>query len=170
MELLTLRNIPIPRTKAALLYEPDKEKKYDRLPDIYCAKTWPKRTNIHCYMCTNQTRRIPLIVPSTINADGSIYRGGNPMVCSPTCGMNWILSKARDDQEIRRYIHYFKIFIKNITGCTLDVIHRSMDKLEMNKYGGTLTQHEYEREIIAINEPYIRNQYESLEDYEDDRS
>lgn len=170
MELLTLRNIPIIKSKTVSIYEPEKEKKYDRLPDQYNSKTWPKRTNIFCYICTNQTKRIPLIVPSSIGADGTIYRGGNPMVCSPSCGMSWILSKARDDQEVRRYTHHFKFLIKTITGYNIDIIQRSMDKSEMNRYGGPLTQQQYEREIIAMNEPFIKKQYESLEDYEEDRS
>jgi hypothetical protein len=170
MQFLILRGIPL-QQKESLVYVDEKpEISYTPVPKIYDKSNWPTKTNRPCYMCTIVTNRKPFFVPSIITSDGIINRGTHPIVCCPSCAMNWILSKANDDSEIRRYISYVQEFLFAITGYKVGVIQPSQDRGELQKFGGTLTEHQYQREILISSGDYIQFLYDSYQDYEDDLS
>jgi hypothetical protein len=168
MQFLVIRNIPLKRRENLLYLEPPKEEIYIQVPKKYKADKWPNTTNMPCYMCTITTKRKPFFVPSMIASDGTICRGNHPVVCGPSCGMSWILEKANDDCEIRRYVAYMLELLKQMTGCVVRVVEKSMDRGELQKFGGPLTEHQYQREFLTS--PYMEKLYNSYDDYEADLS
>lgn len=170
MKLLSLKKIPIMESKPFTTYDDKKEENYLSIPGIYSESTWPKKTNTLCYNCCNAFNRIPLFVPVSMLADGTINRGNNPVVCSVSCGMNWIASNSRDEQEKRKYISLLRKLYEKITGLNIIDLYYSPDRSNMSKFGGQWSQKQYEREIMATNMPHIRKQYSLIEDFEEDNS
>lgn len=170
MQFLILRGIPLKQKEISLFSEAPKETIYTDVPKMYDATSWPSETNMPCYMCTIVTKRKPFFVPSIITSDGKINRGINQIVCSPACAMSWILYKANDESEQRRYTSYVQQLLYAMTGYKEKVIEKSLDRSELKKYGGTLTEHQYQREIIISSGNYIQNLYTSKQDYENDLS
>lgn len=170
MQFLILRGIPLKQKEISLFSEAPKETIYTDVPKMYDSTSWPSETNMPCYMCTIVTKRKPFFVPSIITSDGKINRGINQIVCSPACAMSWILYKANDESEQRRYTSYVQQLLYAMTGYKEKVIEKSLDRSELKKYGGTLTEHQYQREIIISSGNYIQNLYSSRQDYENDLS
>lgn len=171
MQFLVIRNIPIKREKSILYSEPPKETLYTKIPKIYKLNKpdkWPKITNVPCYSCTIKTKRISLFVPAIIKPNGDMYRGNNPLVCSGGCGLNWIFETTTDEAERRRLTACFITLIHVLTGVLLDNINPSAKRSELQKYGGTYTKHQYQRELLS--EPYMEKLYINPEDYEADLS
>lgn len=170
MQFLILRGIPLKQKEVSLFSEAPKEIVYTDVPKIYDESTWPSETNMPCYMCTIATKRKPFFVPSIITSDGKINRGMNQVVCSPACAMSWILYKANDDSEKRRYTSYVQQLLFKMTGHNERVIEQSPDRSELKKYGGNLTEHQYQREIIISSGDYMQKLYACNQDYENDLS
>lgn len=170
MQFLILRGIPLKQKEISLFSEAPKETIYTDVPKMYDPTSWPSETNMPCYMCTIVTKRKPFFVPSIITSDGKINRGINQIVCCPACAMSWILYKANDESEQRRYTSYVQQLLYAMTGYKEKVIEKSLDRSELKKYGGTLTEHQYQREIIISSGNYIQNLYASKQDYENDLS
>jgi hypothetical protein len=170
MQFLILREIPLKQKEVSLFSETPKETLYTEVPKMYDKLSWPKETNLPCYMCTIVTKRKPFFVPSIITSDGRINRGINQIVCSPACAMSWILYKANDESENRRYTSYVQELLYVMTGYKVKIIEKSLDRSELKKFGGTLTDHQYQREIIISSGDYIEKLYASKQDYENDLS
>lgn len=170
MQFLVLRGIPIKCDTTPLYIEQPKEELYTVIPKIYDEKTWPISSNLPCYMCTITTKRKPFFVPSIITSDNIIHRGMNPVVCSPSCAMSWIMEKSNDESEKRRYTAYVLTLLQAMTGIMINVVECSPDRSELLKYGGRQTDHEYQRELIISAGYYMRNLYSSQQDYETDLS
>ena len=170
MQFLILRGIPLKQKEVSVFSEAPKEIIYTEVPKIYDETTWPSETNMPCYMCTIVTKRKPFFVPSIITSDGRINRGTNQIVCSPACAMSWILYRANDDSEKRRYTSYVRELLRVMTGYDERVIEKSLDRSELKKFGGTLTEHQYQGEIIISSGDYMQKLYASKQDYENDLS
>lgn len=169
MQFIVIRGIPIDETYSPYV-ETYKEPLYNPVPKIYAKNNWPETTNMPCYMCTIVTKRIPFFVPAAIGASGEIYRGEHPIVCSPQCGMSWILEKAADECEKRKYISYMLELLRQITGFTVKVIEPAADKITLQKYGGDLTEHDYQADLISSSGDYMKNLYSDLNYYFADTS
>lgn len=169
MQFLVLRKIPLIRNNV-IYDEPPKEEVYTEVPKVYDEKNWPSFSNRPCYICTIVTKRKPFFVPCMITSDGKIHRGPNHIVCGPSCGMRWIMEKSNDDSESRRYFSYMQELIHRMTGYRIRIIEPSQDKGELKKFGGQLTDHQYQRELIISSGDYMRNLYSCGQDYENDLS
>ena len=169
MNFLILRGIPLRQKQSLIFVDTHKEEIYNQLPKTYDPKTWPKSTNMPCYMCTIVTKRIPFFVPSIITSDGVVHRGNNPHICAH-CAMNWIMENANDESEKRRYTSYVIELIRQMTGYHTKVLNKAFDRSELQKYGGTLTEHQFIREMLLLSEDYMIKMYDSYQDYENDLS
>ena len=170
MQFLILRGIPLKPKEVSLFSEAPKETIYTDVPKVYDESNWPSETNIPCYMCTIVTKRKPFFVPSIITSDDKINRGINQIVCSPACAMSWILYKANDESENRRYTSYVQQLLFKMTNYKERIIEKSLDRSELKKFGGTLTEHQYQREILISSGDYMKELYASVQDYENDLS
>jgi len=127
------------------------DKKIHPLPKKFISlKMWPKVTNIHCWYCSCNFDTIPIFIPSSINQIETENEEHNLTVngcfCSFNCAQSHInlYNKSYEDKinKGKMLCYLFKIF----NGYHVGYIVPSMDKCELNIFGGNITLDQFRKE------------------------
>jgi hypothetical protein len=153
--LITLRGIPL---KNRLADNNTYEKNYTVLPEIFESKeSWPSFCNLDCYHCTCTINRTPLFVPVCIDGD-KIYRGTNPPVCSPGCGV--VLCAGNST-----LIEYLRELCFRLSGKKLSIMFPSSDKSVLKNFGGRFTKEQYQEQLMTNNEFFAEQNFKPAKQY-----
>jgi hypothetical protein len=140
-KLITIKNIPRKKKEwDNCIYD----KIYTEVPEVYTDNnSWPTYCNLDCYNCTCTINSIPIFVPINVS-NANIFRGSNPVVCSPNCAT--ILCA-----ENNLLLEYLRELCKRIKGKDIGIINPSSDKSVIKNYGGTITKEQYQEQLRANN-------------------
>jgi hypothetical protein len=140
--IITIKNIPC-KEKKRNNYQI--KKIYSEVPEVFESKnTWPIFCDLDCYICTCPINSTPLFIPIYID-EQKIYRGSNPVICSPNCG---IILCNNDTNSI----DYLRELCYRIIGKKLGIINPSNDKIIITNYGGTISKERYSSNLRQNNE------------------
>ena len=138
------------------------EDEYDSLPSIFTSKNnWPTHTNLKCLNCGCVTKRIPGFIPVSKNTKGDIIRGTNPHVCSKSCAYTQIYLLYKGNQLLFIQELVDELFDR-ISNCNIQVTPAPYPSV-LRKYGGTMTDDEFQHEIYFNNQLVIESQYANKE-------
>lgn len=117
---------------------------YQKLPVYFVDRmSWPKYTNLHCGYCTLSIPGVPLFIPRSITLDGKIEVGAS------MCGFKCILKTIEgfSKNEYNNLLTLVRILHKKFTGYELESITSDINKLELTKFNGTVTEREFRKKI-----------------------
>lgn len=155
-----------------LLHTPD-TKMYDKLPLLFTTiEEWPKKTNLLCWACTRSIKSRPWFEPQSIDPRGKgpsgvvisgdklkrnitkVYDyniGVRGSFCSAHCVMRYILDRTKDLSERINKIAMLRIVYEIFTGKPIIDIVPSPPHYELQQYGGTLSDPEFQKKIDNLN-------------------
>lgn len=117
---------------------------YQKLPVYFEDKLkWPKYSNLMCGYCTLSIPGIPLFIPRSITPDGKIEVGAS--MCGFKCILKAIESFSRN--EYNNLLALVRILHKRITGYELESTTSDINKLELTRFNGTVTEKEFRKKI-----------------------
>ena len=138
---------------------------YDKLPGSFKKLSkWPEKTNLQCASCGCTTNRRPFFIPLQETDNGEFLRGGNPMVCSPNCAV--FMAKIRITDKYK-YNSTYKMIVRlsiAMTGILCNIISMPEDPVNLEKYGGSITDGDYQKKIFNLNSDIIGMLYVNKED------
>ena len=143
--------------------------KYDELPIQFTKlEEWPRRSNLLCINCHCKTRRYPFFIPQRITSSGYFVRNDNPITCSPNCAMSYVNSRdiGMNRENFQRNIIELT---KKMTGINdITVIVPSHNPKKLKKFGGIVTDEEYQYNIYITNEKIIKKLYSTQSLFKED--
>lgn len=161
--IVTVYRIPVSRNTSTkpikTTTHTDSNSNYDHLPDRFeNLYTWPPNCNLHCATCGCKTKRYPFFIPHRIEEE-IFYRGTNPMNCSPSCALKLINLRCQDQYLRKHKIQMVQKLTERMTGLTGCHIIESWDPLKLEKYGGHITDRQYQDQIIMNNQVIMQKLY-----------
>lgn len=132
---------------------PKKKKCFDKIPATFRSiDTWPTHTNIRCNWCTLRFLEIPLFIPKSIERmpSGDTSMDVSGCFCSFNCAQAYINNKIVTLRErinnSKNLIYLYKI----INNQKIKEIEPSMNYLDLDIYGGAITEYEYKQHIQKL--------------------
>lgn len=120
------------------------EVEYDKLPYYFeNIAVWPKHTNLKCGYCTLDIPGIPLFIPMSVTSEGKIEVG--PSMCNFKCILKVI--ERYSVNEYNNALVRLKIMHKKITGYEMENFSSNLNSLELDKFGGMLTNRAFSKRI-----------------------
>lgn len=125
---------------------------YITIPSVFVGiKSWIKKTNIYCHYCTRKFDSVPKFIPKSIeyNMD-EYYIPTEGCFCTFNCCVSYIdlfYPKINDNINKKNMLYLlYKIYHGNLPTLILP----SPSKFLLKKYGGNLTNEEYDNNIPKI--------------------
>jgi len=142
------------------------EQPYIPVPNSYNEQKWPRYTNMPCYFCNCTSKRRPFFCPQKRDImNGKLIRGNSPIYCHPMCAVAHLQNMKLDQSSYNKYIGFIKELLYVMTNIEINIILPAEDKIVLKKFGGSKTDHEYQRELIELSKEYVAKLYTDLEDY-----
>ena len=125
-----------------------KDIKYDKIPTVFeNLDTWPKSTNIKCWVCDCVFYTRPIFIPSSIDRDNKMDTEGN--FCFWGCAALYINLHYNTEERWEKHAMLRKLFTV-FTGETIKEIVPAIPKTEMVQYGGKKTIKEFSNYQIVL--------------------
>lgn len=155
---------PIPGTKS-----------YDKIPvNFISIETWFKTTNIHCWYCSRGFKGRPWFEPQSIEPICESSNGGllnrqqlmnsnnkkstsiviTGIFCSCNCVRAYIDLHTKDIADRHNKVEMLKYVYQLFNGKKIADIQASPSPMEMTKFGGYLTESEYQQKIESLDASY----------------
>jgi len=134
----------------ASVVEYNKISKYETLPCTFTSLAeWPNTTDFNCWSCYLSVKNIPVFIPTVINGNMKMKVFG--IFCSFNCAQLYINTHYDDKLKIIEYSSNLNLLYKAMTGKKILQIEPSFNPLfELKKFGGELTQEEYNKKQKTI--------------------
>lgn len=118
---------------------------YETLPMKFVPGQWPNRVNTACSWCSNFHDNIPIphIKNIEMKNDDYIVMVDNFHYCSWNCYRAYAMEKSLQWQLV---VFFASIFYPDIS---ISTVYPALPKTVMKKYGGRLSQSEYNREHVV---------------------
>ena len=150
----------------------EEKKVYDKIPVLFTnINTWPKTTNLNCWYCSRNFKNRPWFEPQsiepatetiiektnnyTIYNNKKIVLGVKGIFCSCNCVYSYIMLYCRDISDKLNKIMMLKILYEIFNeGKSIVDIKPAPHFTEMQKFGGNITESEYQRLIESLDSNY----------------
>lgn len=140
---------------------------YDDLPSNYTKGEWPTKCNLQCANCSYSSNRIPFFIP--IGRRGDVFvRGTGPIFCSPSCACYIILQITDSSTRNRKMSLIIDLAIAMFESS--DIIVPAADPFTLKKFGGTVSDLDYQNDIYSLNKHMIEKMYTNKSDLIDELS
>lgn len=136
--------------------EPDpnpRNEQYDAIPKVFtCLNTWPKKTNLKCWMCDFIFDDPPKFIPTYIKniADDKIEVGVLGNMCSFACTNKYISTNFHRKDQAWKLLDNLVILYKLFTGKSVYYIPEAPCKTTMRQYGGSDSETDFRKKLKAV--------------------